>query len=126
MKDNRQNDDAEDDLPWESLFERAEKVVNSVIQSLPAELRERADNIPCLFEKWPDSQLADGTLGTYTGFEHGHVSDQNGPIVLFLGAIYNYCAEEDDFEEEVRMTYLHEFGHHLGMDESDLEDRGLL
>ena len=31
--------------------------------------------------------------------------------------------EED---EEVRITYIHEFGHYLGLDESELESRGLL
>ena len=28
--------------------------------------------------------------------------------------------------EEVRITYIHEFGHYLGLDESELESRGLL
>ncbi len=29
------------------------------------------------------------------------------------------------FDQEVRLTYLHELGHYLGLDESDLEKRGL-
>jgi predicted Zn-dependent protease with MMP-like domain len=29
------------------------------------------------------------------------------------------------FEDKVRITYLHELGHHLGLDEDDLEERGL-
>ena len=33
--------------------------------------------------------------------------------------------EDADFEDEVRLTYLHELGHHFGWDEGDLEERGL-
>ena len=39
----------------------------------------------------------------------------------------DYCAEEGlSFEEEVRVTYLHEFGHYLGLEEDDMDARGLL
>ena len=41
-------------------------------------------------------------------------------------AIDEFCADEgEDFDDEVRLTYLHELGHHLGWDEGDLEARGL-
>ena len=35
-------------------------------------------------------------------------------------------AERVPVFEEVRITYIHEFGHYLGLDESELEARGLL
>ena len=35
-------------------------------------------------------------------------------------------AERIPVFEEVRITYIHEFGHYLGLDESELEARGLL
>lgn len=35
-------------------------------------------------------------------------------------------AERVPVFEEVRITYIHEFGHYLGLDESELESRGLL
>jgi len=34
-------------------------------------------------------------------------------------------AEEDSYREEVRITFLHELGHYLGLDEGDLFQRGL-
>jgi len=34
-------------------------------------------------------------------------------------------AEEDAYREEVRITFLHELGHYLGLDEGDLSERGL-
>ena len=35
-------------------------------------------------------------------------------------------AERVPVFEEVRITYIHEFGHYLGLGESELETRGLL
>ena len=35
-------------------------------------------------------------------------------------------AERIPVFEEMRITYIHEFGHYLGLDESELESRGLL
>ena len=41
--------------------------------------------------------------------------------------ILDYCGEDlPTFDEEVRITYIHEFGHYLGLDEFELESRGLL
>ena len=33
---------------------------------------------------------------------------------------------EESFEEEVGITFMHELGHYLGLDEDDLDERGLL
>jgi len=47
-------------------------------------------------------------------------------IILFLENLWNFAEEDKDiFREEVRTTYLHELGHYLGLDEIDLEERGL-
>ena len=113
-----------DDLPWEDLFERADKTIKATIASLPALIREQAEPIATLLEKWPHDE--DDLLGQFHGFEADHISETLGPLFIFLGPIYEYCLEEQlSFEEEVRTTYLHELGHHLGMDEGDLEERGL-
>jgi hypothetical protein len=46
--------------------------------------------------------------------------------MLYLEAIDELCRDEGgDFDEEVRVTFLHELGHHFGWDEGDLEERGL-
>jgi len=48
-------------------------------------------------------------------------------ILLFLENIWDFAeADPKTFLEEVRITYIHEFGHYLGLDESELEERGLL
>jgi predicted Zn-dependent protease with MMP-like domain len=47
-------------------------------------------------------------------------------IVMWLGNIWEMCeAQEEAYREEVRVTFLHEIGHYLGLDEEDLTQRGL-
>lgn len=114
----------DDDLPWEKLFERADRVVKATIASLPEAVRAEARRVPCILEKWPP----EGTdfLGLCASFEPDMVSGAPGPIFLYVGAIHLECLDYDlDFGDEVRVTYLHELGHHLGLDEEDLDDRGL-
>ena len=48
-------------------------------------------------------------------------------ITFFLAELWDYCGEGlPTFDEEVRITYIHGFGHYLGLNESELETRGLL
>lgn len=110
--------------PWNQLKARAGKVVEATLAELPPEILVEAKKVPVLFE----TVCADDPdiLGTYGHFEPGEISPANGPIILYLEAIEDFCYDEDaDFESEVRLTYLHELGHHLGWDEGDLEERGL-
>ena len=48
------------------------------------------------------------------------------PDLRTLAELWDYCGEDlPTFDEEVRITYIHEFGHCLGLSESELESRGL-
>ncbi|MEW6159802.1 MAG: metallopeptidase family protein [Verrucomicrobiota bacterium] len=118
---------SDQEIPWETLFERADKALKKLIAELPEEIRCEAQRVPWLLEKWPPDSLAPDTLGVYHGFESHTVSNQGGPIFIFVGCIFDYCEQERlSFEKEVRKTYLHELGHHLGLEEDELESRGLL
>lgn len=109
---------------WEKLKAQAQAVVDAAIAELPPEVRAEALRVPCLFEEVCDEDP--GLLGIYQNFEPGQTGEANGPIILYLGTIEDLCQDEgEDFKEEVRLTYLHELGHHLGWDEGDLEERGL-
>ena len=47
-------------------------------------------------------------------------------IWLFLENIWDYAGRDTAaYREEVRVTYVHELGHYLGLDEDDLEVRDL-
>lgn len=116
---------------WHRLEGRAIEVVEDCIQSLPTELIGLAAKLPVVYRKWhPDALEGDPEavelLGEYLSYEEDRVGEQNGPIVLYLGAIQFFCEEEgESFKKETRVTYLHELGHHFGWDEDELKRRGL-
>lgn len=116
---------------WGHLEREAVTVVESSIESFPSEVKRLADRLPVIYRNWhPDALEGDPEaielLGEYLSFEEDRLGEENGPIVLYLGAIQLYCEEEGiAFREEVRVTYLHELGHHFGWDEDELEERGL-
>ncbi len=109
---------------WEKLKARAQAVIDATLADLPADVLAEARKVPVIFEEV--CQKDPEILGTYGFFEPGEVSAANGPILLYLATIEAFCEDEgEEFDTEVRLTYLHELGHHLGWDEGDLEARGL-
>ena len=63
----------------------------------------------------------------------GHDSFGQEQIHIFREGIVNLATEDvgwsaehadDDIYEEIRITILHELGHHFGLDEDDLEELG--
>jgi len=113
----------------------ARDVVAATQRRLPAAVREPARQVPVCFEERPgDDLLADGLepdiLGLFVGPSHdaeAGASDSLPPqILLYLSNLWDYAeGDVEAYREEVRLTYLHELGHYLGWDESDLEARGL-
>ena len=120
---------------WSHLLALAESEVNRTMQSLPSALRDKVRQVPVSFERQPDKALQkDGiepdTLGLFVGEPYSDIGATTDPlpaqIILFLENIRD-AAEGDEavYQEEVRATLLHELGHYLGLDETDLEERGL-
>ena len=118
---------------WEKLCGFALAEVEATLAALPKPLRERAEKLPVIFERQPDSDLqADGiepdTLGLFTGTEFADEGNVPLPpqIILFLENLWDYSEDDEKiFRKEVRTTFLHELGHYLGLDEADLTERGL-
>jgi predicted Zn-dependent protease with MMP-like domain len=119
---------------WRRLLTMAESETQAVLQRLPDGLREPAATVPVMFEPWVSDDLVDtgldpDILGLFTGDPHNApVGTESLPpqIFLYLESIWDIAeADEEAFREEVRTTYLHELGHYLGLDEDDLEARGL-
>jgi predicted Zn-dependent protease with MMP-like domain len=122
-------------MTFRQLTAIATKVVDATQHRLPSTVRQQAMHVPVCFEPHPnDDILSEGwepdILGLFVGQPHS--ADPGDPeplpaqILLFLENIWD-CAEGDEraYRDEVRLTYLHELGHYLGWDESDLEARGL-
>jgi len=120
---------------WKNLHQLAAAEVNQILVALPQPLQDRAGAIAVTFTLKPDAaQIAAGiesdTLGLFTGaaFEDENHSASPIPpqIFLFLENLWAFAAgDEPAFRHEVRTTYLHELGHYLGLEEDDLENRGL-
>ena len=104
--------------------------VASVIASLPKPLAGPARQVPVIFRAMPDPDdgQEDDLLGLFIGAELAHEGDEPLPpqIILFLENLWDEAeGKESAFRDEVRITYLHELGHYLGLDEYDLFERGL-
>ena len=120
---------------WSTLLAIAESEVQRIIAILPRDLRAEARQLPVTFEPRPAKPLQeDGieadTLGLFVGEAYPDAETSSVPlppqIILFLENIRD-MAEGDPaaYREEIRTTFLHELGHYLGLDEIDLEERGL-
>jgi predicted Zn-dependent protease with MMP-like domain len=117
------------------LINRAEKVVAHAQNALPPEIRALAKQVPVSYRDWPDDEILDDEveadiLGLFVGNHHGidGGADNAVPpqIFLFLENIYDEAeGEPQQFDQEVRITYLHELGHYLGWGEDEVEARGL-
>jgi predicted Zn-dependent protease with MMP-like domain len=119
---------------WKELLAAAEEEVKETLASLPRDLRKAARELPVLYERRPSPELvADGLdpelLGLFVGGAHpedGHATPLPPQILLFLDNLWEFSeADWEIYLDEVQTTFLHELGHYLGLDEIDLEDRGL-
>lgn len=119
------------------------KLVEEVLDALPAEFRKRIQNLAVLVEDRPPKQSSrkirgsaqkagsDKTDSVVLGIFQGVPATKRsvfdlsaGPncIVLYQKNIESVCSNETEIRHEVRQTVLHELGHYFGMDEAQLKD----
>ncbi|MGD8494751.1 MAG: metallopeptidase family protein [Gemmatimonadales bacterium] len=116
-----------------------EALVARALRLLPPEFEAHMDNVSVVVREWPTRELLaslgvdpddpDDTLfGLYEGVpltERRHddmlLPDQ---ITIFRGPLLEFCRDEEEVVEEVRITVLHEIGHFFGMDEDRLDELG--
>jgi len=111
-----------DDSEWDRLCLKAEKVIIETINSMDGDLKAEVSRLSiCLIKNSQMGTDDKSVLGRYIGFQTDRVGN-SGEIHLYPESI---LAETEDFEEEVRITFLHEIGHHLGLDEDQVAARGL-
>lgn len=131
------------------LSQLVDELVAEAIEDLPGPILARLEEVPVVLLDEPDARMAgdvglehavacDELCGLHTGvaltersIEHTVVPDV---IHLFRRGLLLRADElsegrpDAEFEDvlfaEVRITLLHEIGHHFGLDEDDLEDLG--
>lgn len=118
-----------------------EEIVEDTLMSLPEGIRSYLSNTAIQLEELPSRAILEqydppaspmGMLGYFSGpnlMERGEGftpwSNLPASIVLFRRNLRRYATDRDVLIEELHITLLHEVGHFLGLDEDDLEARGL-
>jgi predicted Zn-dependent protease with MMP-like domain len=128
--------------------QRFERIVVRALDGLPPEVVAMLDNVEVIVEDEPTAeQLAlgqgypepHGSAGndaeeTLFGLYEGVPLTRRGSdyhlvppdrITIFRGPLERACASPQAIAREVRVTVMHELGHHLGFEESGLESLGL-
>ena len=118
------------------LERRVDAVVRKTRAELPDDLRKLAGDVPVfceweIAEHWLEDGVAEDSMGLFSGPSLADPVDpdclESPCITFFLAELWDYSEENPEiFEAEVRVTYLHEFGHYLGLEEDEMEERGLL
>ena len=119
-----------------ALERMAKREVEALRLQLPREMARRAAEVPVVYLPRPTKAMVrdDGVdpdlLGLFVGPNCAEGVESGDPlppeILLFLENLWDYAdGDEELFREEVRVTYYHELGHYLGLEEDDLDDRGL-
>lgn len=111
--------------------------VHDAIGRLPEQARAQMENVLVTVAQIPSDEDLDGgalsptMLGIFKGTPHGarSISSQadhaTAHIVLFQKNLERACRSRDELIEQIGITVAHEVGHLLGLDEDDLEERGL-
>ena len=119
-----------------ALERMAKTEVAALRLELPREMARRAAEVPVVMLARPtkamvrDDGIDPDLLGLFVGPNCAEGVESGDPlppeILLFLENLWDYAeGDEEFFREEVRVTYFHELGHYIGLEEGDLEDRGL-
>ena len=107
--------------------ERFEELVADAIDGIPDELARLMDNVAVFVE---DRSRVRGTLGLYQGIplterDAGYAGMvMPDRITIYRLPICAMCHDEQDVVEQVRITVVHEVGHHFGIDDDRLHDLG--
>ena len=115
-----------------------ERLVEELASTLPGKLLEVFEEVPVVIQDLPprdvirtsNGQLHPDTLGLYTGsglIDRSVFNPTEFPptIYIYRRNLERIAMSENDMREQIRITLLHELGHHLGYDEEDLDELGL-
>jgi predicted Zn-dependent protease with MMP-like domain len=107
--------------------ERFEALVAEALDGIPDDLADRMDNVAVVVRaRGGDPHL----LGLYEGIplteraDYGVGAVLPDRITIFREAILRLCRTEADVVRQVRITVVHEVGHHFGLDDDRLHELG--
>lgn len=107
---------------------RFERMVDRVISRLDPAVRNAMVNVAIVVEDRPQNGATD-QFGVYEGIPLSERTNYNfavpDRIVVYRSPLEEAYPNRADLEEQIRVTVLHEIGHHLGLEEDQLENIGL-
>jgi predicted Zn-dependent protease with MMP-like domain len=120
-------------LPWRVPWATFQATVQDALDGLPAPFKPALAEVALVLEDYPAPALLEGfecgeLLGLFTGpiRAEGVTGDGHAPMIfLFRRPHEHACTSKSDFQDQVRTTLIHEFGHYLGYDEEDLTRFGV-
>jgi predicted Zn-dependent protease with MMP-like domain len=105
---------------------RFEVLVGAALDEVPEELWAQFENVVVLVEDEDEEEPE--LLGVYDGIPLTERDDYGGVlpdvIRIFRLPICRMAEDEDHLVDEVYITVVHEFAHHLGIDDDRLHDLG--
>lgn len=119
-------------LPSRLTEDEVDEVVEGALDSLPEGVAEEVARAAVVLKELPEQHpdVDPFSLGLYVGasrMERGH--DDGGllpsRIEIYRRNIERYASDPEEAIVELRVTLLHEIGHHLGYEEADMERLGL-
>jgi len=128
----------------EATRDAFDRLLEGVLAELPADLHELLAEVPLVVEDYPGDDVAaafdleyrDELCGLHDGIPLTERSVEGGEapmpdhITIYREGIMAMAADEDgevDTDElvhQIRITVLHEIGHHFGLDEDQLAELG--
>jgi predicted Zn-dependent protease with MMP-like domain len=118
--------------------EQFEQLVAEAIDSLPAPIATRLDNVEVVVERWPSRRqlqqlnvpAGETLLGLYEGVPLTQRNTSYGlvlpdKITIFSGPIEQMCLTADDVRVQISHTIVHEFAHFFGISDEQLKHWGV-
>ena len=123
-------------VPLRMSTDELQDMLNEILAALPPDVRQSLENVSIQLLPLPEPVVHASpdvdplVLGLYRGNSLLGRDSFTSPTDLERIEIYQRNVERisshpDELREEMRVTLLHEIGHHLGWDEGDLAERGL-
>jgi len=106
-----------------------ERVVEEALRHIPAEFREKMENVAVYVEDYPNRELQNkfgkfNLMGVFIGvplthqyWEHAYETHR---VILFQKNLESHSNSLEELQREIIITVIHEVGHFFGLDEVTL------
>ncbi len=114
-----------------------ERLVARAVRSLPPRFLQRLENVEVVVEREPSEEELDSAGiepgGTLLGLYQGVPQTQRGTwygsilpdrITIYQRPIEAVARDRREIRKEIRVTLMHEIGHHFGLGEDALSEAG--